>query len=113
MTLAERPIPIPQFDGDQPLPVEVVDWAVQSPLHSAQTPPPRDTTVQPYDPERIRQQYEGQWFLVMQRWLAILLPFVSLVFSRWWDAKTNSARKNDDGCADVLFPYIRELRTRV
>jgi predicted unusual protein kinase regulating ubiquinone biosynthesis (AarF/ABC1/UbiB family) len=109
MTLAERPIPISPFDGDQPLPVDVVDWAVPSPLHSAQTPPPRDTTVQPYDPERIRQQYQGQWFLVMQRWLAILLPFVSFVFSRWWDAKTDSARKNERARAVALREMLTNL----
>jgi predicted unusual protein kinase regulating ubiquinone biosynthesis (AarF/ABC1/UbiB family) len=109
MTLAERPIPISPFDGDQPLPVDVVDWAVQTPLHSAQTPPPRDTTVQPYDPERIRQQYQGQWFLVMQRWLAILLPFVSFVFSCWWDAKTDSARKNERSRAIALREMLTNL----
>jgi predicted unusual protein kinase regulating ubiquinone biosynthesis (AarF/ABC1/UbiB family) len=109
MTLAERPIPISPFDGDQPLPVDVVDWAVQTPLHSAQTSPPRDTTVQPYDPERIRQQYQGQWFLVMQRWLAILLPFISFVFSRWWDIKTDNARKNERSRAVALREMLTNL----
>jgi predicted unusual protein kinase regulating ubiquinone biosynthesis (AarF/ABC1/UbiB family) len=109
MTLAERPIPILEHDGDRPVPAEVVDWAVQSPLFSAQVPPPRDTTVQPYDPERIRQQYQGQWFLVTQRWLAILFPFISFVFFRWWDAKTDKTRQNERSRAIALRDMLTNL----
>jgi predicted unusual protein kinase regulating ubiquinone biosynthesis (AarF/ABC1/UbiB family) len=109
MTLAERPTPTLKFDGDRPLPVEVVDWPVEAPLPSAQVPPPRDTTVQPYDPERIRQQYQGQWFLVAQRWLAILFPFVSFVFFRWWDAKTDKTRQNERSRAIALREMLTNL----
>jgi predicted unusual protein kinase regulating ubiquinone biosynthesis (AarF/ABC1/UbiB family) len=109
MTLAERPTPTLKFDGDRPVPVEVVDWPVEAPLPSAQVPPPRDTTVQPYDPERIRQQYQGQWFLVTQRWLAILFPFASFVFFRWWDAKTDKTRKNERSRAVALRDMLTNL----
>jgi predicted unusual protein kinase regulating ubiquinone biosynthesis (AarF/ABC1/UbiB family) len=109
MTLAERPTPTLKSDGDRPLPVEVVDWPVEAPLPSAQVPPPRDTTVQPYDPERIRQQYQGQWFLVTQRWWAILFPFVSFVFFRWWDAKTDKTRQNERSRAIALREMLTNL----
>jgi predicted unusual protein kinase regulating ubiquinone biosynthesis (AarF/ABC1/UbiB family) len=109
MTLAERPKPIfPEQDGDL-LPVEVVDWVPPVHLSSAQGPPPRDTTVQPYDPEQIRQQYQGQWFTVGQRWFAILLPFASFVFFRWWDTKTDSARKNERVRAVALREMLTQL----
>ena len=80
MTLAERPNPSIQTDESFPIPAEVIDWVPSSPLSSAQAPPQRDNAIQPYDPERIRQQYKGQWFTVTQRWLAILLPFMQFVF---------------------------------
>jgi predicted unusual protein kinase regulating ubiquinone biosynthesis (AarF/ABC1/UbiB family) len=109
MTLAERPTPILEFEGDQPLPVEIVDWNAQSPLHSAQVPPQRDTTIQPYDPERIRQQYEGQWLKVTQRWIAILFPFARFVFHRWWDTKTDIARANEKSRAVELREMLTTL----
>ncbi len=109
MTLAERPKPLfPEDEGDLRM-AEVVDWVPPTPLSSAQVPPPRDTTVQPYNPERIRQQYQGQWFLVTQRWLAILLPFISFVFFRWWDSKTDKARKNERSRAVALREMLTNL----
>jgi predicted unusual protein kinase regulating ubiquinone biosynthesis (AarF/ABC1/UbiB family) len=109
MTLAERPTPILELEKELPLPVEVVDWSVQSPLHSAQVPPQRDTTIQPYDPERIRQQYQGQWLKVTQRWMAILIPFTQFVFHRWWDSRTDQARDNERVRAIELRDMITNL----
>jgi predicted unusual protein kinase regulating ubiquinone biosynthesis (AarF/ABC1/UbiB family) len=109
MTLAERPTPILEFDNEQPVPVEIVDWTARSPLHSAQVPPQRDTTIQPYDPERIRQQYEGQWLKVTQRWMAILVPFTRFVFHRWWDARTGTARANEKSRAIELREMLTNL----
>jgi predicted unusual protein kinase regulating ubiquinone biosynthesis (AarF/ABC1/UbiB family) len=109
MTLAERPKTLLSDDAGDLRPVEVVDWIPSSPLSSAQAPPPRDTTVQPYDPERIRQQYQGQWFLVTRRWLAILLPFARFVFFQWWDSKTDKARKNERSRAVALREMLTNL----
>jgi predicted unusual protein kinase regulating ubiquinone biosynthesis (AarF/ABC1/UbiB family) len=109
MTLVESPKPLFSEPEDDLLTVEVVDWVAPDSLSSAQAPPPRDTTVQPYDPERIRQQYEGQWFLVTKRWLAILLPFASFVFFRWWDAKTDQSRKNERSRAIALREVLTNL----
>jgi predicted unusual protein kinase regulating ubiquinone biosynthesis (AarF/ABC1/UbiB family) len=109
MTLAERPNPSIQTDESLPIPAEVIDWIPSSPLSSAQAPPQRDNTIQPYDPERIRQQYQGQWFIVTQRWLAILLPFAQFVFKQWWDSKTGQGRKNERARAVEL----REVLTRL
>jgi predicted unusual protein kinase regulating ubiquinone biosynthesis (AarF/ABC1/UbiB family) len=109
MTLAESPKPVISEPEDDLLAVEVVDWEPSVPLSSAQVPLPRDTTVQPYDPERIRQQYQGQWFLVTQRWLAILFPFASFVFFRWWDAKTDKTRKNERSRAIALREMLTNL----
>lgn len=109
MTLAERPKPLLSDDAGDLRPVEVVDWIPSSPLSSAQVPPPRDTTVQPYDPERIRRQYQGKWFLVTQRWLAILLPFARFVFFQLWDSKTDKARKNERSRAVALREMLTNL----
>jgi predicted unusual protein kinase regulating ubiquinone biosynthesis (AarF/ABC1/UbiB family) len=109
MTLAERPKPLLSDDAGDLRVAEVVDWIPSSPLSSAQVPPPRDTTVQPYDPERIRQQYQGQWFLVTQRWLAILLPFARFVFFQWWDSKTDKAHKNERSRAVALREMLTNL----
>ena len=109
MTLAERPKPLFSEDEGDLRVAEVVDWVPQNSLSSAQVPPPRDTTVQPYDPERIRQQYQGQWLLVAQRWFAILFPFVSFVFFRWWDAKTDKAHKKERSRAVALREMLTNL----
>ncbi|MGB8701078.1 MAG: AarF/ABC1/UbiB kinase family protein [Thermosynechococcaceae cyanobacterium] len=112
MTLAERPKPLlPDIEPEtaQPLAVEVVDWTPTEPLFSAQSPPQRDTTIQPYDPERIRQQYQGQWFKVIQRWFAILWPFVRFVFHRWWDRKTDQTRQNERSRAIELREMLTTL----
>ncbi|WP_404791234.1 ABC1 kinase family protein [Altericista sp. CCNU0014] len=109
MTLAERPKPLLLEDESDLLTVEVVDWVPPVPLSSAQGPPPRDTTVQPYDPERIRQQYQGKWFQVTQRWLAILLPFTRFVFFRWWDSKTDKTRKKERARAIALREMLTNL----
>lgn len=109
MTLAERPQPLLSTDEDELIAVEVVDWIEHSPLSSAQGPPPRDTTVQPYDPERIRQQYKGQWLQVTQRWVSILWPFARFVFYRWWDARTDTVHKNERSRAVALREMLTNL----
>lgn len=109
MTLAERPSPSAINENEVPLAVEVVDWSTPQPLGSAQTPPQRDTTIQPYDPERIRQQYEGQWFTVARRWMAILVPFARFVFHRWWDRRTQKERQNERARAIELRNMLTQL----
>ncbi|MCG9890600.1 MAG: AarF/ABC1/UbiB kinase family protein [Thermosynechococcaceae cyanobacterium MS004] len=109
MTLAERPNPVLQSDDIPSTPAEVVDWTPTTPLSSAQTPPQRDETIQPYDPERIRRQYQGQWFMVTQRWLAILWPFARFVFRQWWDSKTGQTKAKEP----VRAAELREMLTRL
>lgn len=108
MTLAERPNPVIPPNETSATPAEVVDWT-PSPLSSAQSLPLRDTTVQPYSPERIRQQYEGQWLKVGQRWFAILWPFARFVFSQWWDRKTGQGRANEQERAIELRVMLTRL----
>ena len=109
MTLAERPNPVTQSDPTPPIPAEVVDWSPASTLSSAQLPPKRDNTVQTYDPERVRQQYRGQWGKVLGRWLAILWPFARFVFSQWWDKRTGQGRKNERERAVELRVMLTRL----
>jgi predicted unusual protein kinase regulating ubiquinone biosynthesis (AarF/ABC1/UbiB family) len=109
MTLAERPLPRLNPEDDPSLTVEVVDWTPRSPLASAQPPPQRDTTIQPYDPEQIRQRYEGQWLQVTQRWFAILVPFARFVFHRWWDRRTDRVRQKERSRAIELREMLTTL----
>jgi predicted unusual protein kinase regulating ubiquinone biosynthesis (AarF/ABC1/UbiB family) len=107
MTLAERPSPQIDHDLEQALTVEVAEWLPSTALGSAQPPPQRDTTVQPYDPELVRQRYEGQWLKVTQRWLAILFPFARFVYHRWWDRRTDQVRQRER----VRAVELREMLT--
>jgi predicted unusual protein kinase regulating ubiquinone biosynthesis (AarF/ABC1/UbiB family) len=110
MTLAERPLTQLDPDREQALTVEVAEeWLPKSPLGSAQPPPKRDTTVQPYDPELIRQRYDGQWLKVTRRWLAILFPFVRFVYHRWWDRRTDRMRQRER----LRAIELREMLTRL
>ncbi len=111
MTLAEqRTMHSPGTTPPDPTPpVEVVNWPLPDSLATAQTPPARDTTVQPYNPDQIRQRYQGQWRRIAQRWLKILWPFLLFMTHRWWDKKTNKTQKNELARAIEL----RELLTHL
>jgi predicted unusual protein kinase regulating ubiquinone biosynthesis (AarF/ABC1/UbiB family) len=109
MTLAN---PTPKAEStvaDSSVPIEVVDWVPQRSLASAQEPPERDTAVQPYDIERIRQQYQGQWGKVTHRWFTILVPFLQFVYHRWWDRKFGKTRENEAKRAIELREMLTSL----
>jgi predicted unusual protein kinase regulating ubiquinone biosynthesis (AarF/ABC1/UbiB family) len=109
MTLAPS-MPTPDLlTPENPVPAEVVDWIPSRSLPSAEEPPERDTTVQPYDIERIRQQYQGQWGKVSRRWMTILVPFWRFVYHRWWDRKFGKSKENEATRAIELREMLTAL----
>ncbi len=110
MTLAEqRAMYSPGTTPDPTPPIEVVSWPLPDSLSTAQTPPARDTTVQPYNPDQIRQRYQGQWRRITQRWFKILWPFVLFMTHRWWDKKTNKTQQNELPRAIELRELLTQL----
>jgi predicted unusual protein kinase regulating ubiquinone biosynthesis (AarF/ABC1/UbiB family) len=109
MTLANSTPKAESTVPESSVPIEVVDWIPQRSLTSAQEPPERDTVVQPYDIERIRQQYQGQWGKVSHRWFTILVPFLRFVYHRWWDRKFGKTRENEAKRAIELREMLTSL----
>uniref|UniRef100_B8HPK6 ABC-1 domain protein n=1 Tax=Cyanothece sp. (strain PCC 7425 / ATCC 29141) TaxID=395961 RepID=B8HPK6_CYAP4 len=110
MKLAEQPfpdsshsVPLEQQAATAPsgLTVEMVGWEDPAavPLREAALAPSQPLSEEErvflfYDPEAISHYYRPKLFLVLSRWLKILLPVLGFIFSRWWDQWTGQENKH-------------------
>lgn len=69
------PVSMPLTDGPEVSSTDILSPAIE---------------FEAYDPVKIQQQFQGQIFRVMQRWVTILWPFLLLLGRRSWDKRTPS-----------------------
>jgi predicted unusual protein kinase regulating ubiquinone biosynthesis (AarF/ABC1/UbiB family) len=62
-----------------------------------------------YNPREIQQEYQGQYFKIIGRWLQILGPLLNFLWGRWWDRRTGQAEQHQLRRAIQL----REILTRL
>jgi predicted unusual protein kinase regulating ubiquinone biosynthesis (AarF/ABC1/UbiB family) len=62
-----------------------------------------------YDPDAIADYYRGQWWLVIRRIFAIVLPFVSFGLGLWWDRLRGRAIENQRRRAVQLREMLTQL----
>lgn len=62
-----------------------------------------------YDPDRINRHYQNRFFLVLQRCLNIILPFLSFALNLWFDKTTGTTEKHQRKRAIQLRKILTKL----